>query len=111
MTTASDGLDARLRAIVPGDSRVEQKKMFGGLGYLINGNMFAAATGKGLLMVRLGKSLEADARALPGAAHVDFRADHRAGFLTLPAAATADDAALRAWYAFGLAFAETLPPK
>lgn len=110
MSVLSDELAARVRAEVVADPAVAEKGMFGGVGYLINGNMFAGATSKGLLMVRLRTEDVALARNLPGAGQVDFEAPRRGGFLMLPAEVTAGNA-LAAWYGFALEQGKTLPAK
>jgi len=47
-------LAARIREIVAGEPALTEKKMFGGIAFLIGGNMAVAASGHGGLMVRLG---------------------------------------------------------
>lgn len=104
--TAAD----RVRALLVGDSRIEEKKMFGGLGFMLNGNMVCGFSGKGELIVRLGKDGEAVAKQLPGAGDMDF--EHKmGGMLFVAEHAVGDDADLRRWIDLALRYVETLPAK
>ncbi len=104
-------LAARIRSYVAPDPRVIDKKMFGGLGFMVNGNMFLAISAKGELMVRLGKNNDAGARNLLGAESVDFEAKRMGGFLTVPAEAIEEDLMLAGWIDLTLGYAAALPPK
>ncbi|WP_330228913.1 TfoX/Sxy family protein [Nocardia sp. NBC_00508] len=95
--------------IVPGPELTEQK-MFGGLAFLISGNMAVAASRQGGLLVRvdpdegerlLGESVEP--MVMGGREMV--------GWLHVSAAAADDDEVLREWVERGVAYARTLPPK
>jgi hypothetical protein len=110
MSVASDELAARVAPLLPADGSVTHKKMFGGIGYMVNGNMFAGATSKGLLMVKLDKSQNAAAQRLPGAAGIDFEEPRRGGYLFVPETATAG-AGLAEWFGFALERGKSLPPK
>jgi hypothetical protein len=110
MSAASDELAARIAPLLPADGSVIQKKMFGGIGYLVNGNMFAGASSKGELMVKLDKNHDGDARTLPGAAAIDFDEPRRGGYVFVPATAIAG-AGLQAWFTFAHVRGKALPPK
>lgn len=104
-------LAERIRALVAGEP-IREKKMFGGLAFLLNGNMSVAASGQGGLMVRVDPA-ETDALlAEPGAA--EFEMGERGpmkGWLRVDAGALDDDETLGAWVSRGVAYARTLPPK
>lgn len=106
-----DELASRVRALVGGDPGVSEKRMFGGIGYFINNNMFLGVTSKGELMARFAKADEAHARALPGADAIDFDAKKMAGFLVVNRDAIEDDEQLENWVRLCLGYAATLPPK
>lgn len=100
----------RIRASFAGRPDVEEKRMFGGLAFMVDGHMCCGPLGPDL-MVRVGPEAYEDALALPGARVMDFTGRPMKGFITVGADAIASDAALRAWIDRGLAFVESLPPK
>ena len=99
----------RIRELVAGESVVE-KAMFGGLAFLINGNMSVAASGQGGLMVR---SEPDDASVLeePGVSLMEMRGREMKGWLRVTAEAVDNDAVLARWVSHGVNYAKTLPPK
>ena len=101
--------EARLRRMLAPLGAVE-KKMFGGVCFMIRGNMLAGTSKRGLL-VRTGKAAHADALKRPGAATFDMRGKPIAGYVIVDDAALAGDAALRGWIDLALAHAATLPAK
>jgi hypothetical protein len=107
---ANETAPDRVRALLVGDPRIEEKKMFGGLGFMLNGNMVCGFSKKGELIVRLGKDGETVAKRLPGAADMDF--DHKmGGMLFVAEHAVGDDADLKLWIDLALRYVETLPRK
>src|SRR6516225_7623398 len=60
-----DELAARVRACLAGVEGVSEMKMFGGVGFMVNGNMLAGTSKRGLLL-RVGKERHAEAVAEPG---------------------------------------------
>jgi TfoX/Sxy family transcriptional regulator of competence genes len=105
-------LAARIRERVSAVSEpVEEKKMFGGLAFLLGGNMAVAASGQGGLMVRVEPSEMDSLLGEPGAA--PFEMGGRGpmdGWLRVSADAVADEDALARWVDRGLAYARSLPP-
>lgn len=106
-----EDLAERIRGFL-GDVPVTEKKMFGGLAFLVGGNMSVAASGQGGLLVRHDP---ADAEALltePGAYEFDMggRAPMK-GWLRVDASVLRDDLTLQTWVERGVAYARTLPPK
>jgi TfoX/Sxy family transcriptional regulator of competence genes len=98
---------AHFRSLVADDARVAVKPMFGNLGAFVNGNMFM-----GLFGSHVGVNLpEADRAALSEAGGGPFGPEERpmGGYLTLPAAQSADEA--QRWVAASLAYVAALPPK
>ncbi len=99
----------RIRELTAPDKPVE-KAMFGGLAFLVGGNMAIAASGQGGIMVRTDP---ADAALLdePGASLMEMRGREMTGWVRVTADALDDDAVLARWVAIGVAYAKTLPPK
>ena len=105
-----EDLADRMRLLLEGE-RVTEKKMLGGLAFLLHGHMAVAVSGQGGLMVRVEP---ADTDALlrePGAGPFEMQGRPMKGWLRVEAAALDDDAVLRAWAERGLAYVRTLPPK
>lgn len=103
-------LAGRIRTLVVDEVGVTEKHMFGGLAFLLHGNMAVAANSTGDLMLRTDPSA-AGAPYLAEAEPQIMRGRAMAGWLHLPRSALADDATLSAVVAHGLAFARTLPRK
>ena len=112
----------RIRELVVDDLDVTEKRMFGGLAFLVNGNMSVTVIGRGGLMVRLDPAdaeLMLDAgpmldgqRMLDSAAIRPFemRGKPMKGWLRVEEAGFETDAQLRDWVERSLEFARTLPP-
>jgi len=98
-----------LRAALVGADGLSEKKMFGGLGFFIDGNMLCAAD-KGRYVFRVGKEQEAAALTRPGAEPMAFGERRIGGFIFVYAATCADDA-LKDWITLARKFVDTLPPK
>jgi TfoX/Sxy family transcriptional regulator of competence genes len=107
---ASDqNLTARVRAALVGAGTIREVKMFGGIGFMLNGNMVAAASKRGL-MLRVGKDRQRDALARPGTRQVIMRGRPVEGYVRVDPAGLGD-AAMRDWVSLAAAFVQTLPPK
>lgn len=101
-------LAAKIREFVAGESGVSEKKMFGGLSFLIGGNMAVAASGQGGLLVRVDPQESDELVASTNARPMEMRGREMAGWLRVD---PADDAEVAAWVERGVAFARSLPPK
>ena len=104
-------LAERVRELMTGEP-VTEKKMFGGLAFLLNGNMSVAASGQGGLMVRVAPSETEALLDEPGAA--EFEMGGRGmmkGWLRVSPDVLDDDETLGAWVSRGVAYARTLPAK
>lgn len=86
------------------------KKMFGGIGFLVQGNM-ACGVHKDALIVRVGPEAYESALQKPGAGLFDITGRPMTGWVMVAGAAVAEDEALAEWVQQGLAFALTLPAK
>jgi hypothetical protein len=109
--TYDEDLASRIRQLVAGEPEVAEQPMFGGLAFLVGGNMSVAASGQGGLLVRVDP-LEADALlAEPHARRFEMRGREMRGWLRVDPEGlrTADD--LAPWVARGVAYARSLPAK
>ena len=101
-----EDLANRIRELIATDEGVTEQKMFGGLAFLVGGNMAVAASGQGGLLLRVDPE-ETDAlSAEPHAAPFEMRGRPMRGWLRVAA-----DAELEPWVARGVAYARSLPPK
>jgi TfoX/Sxy family transcriptional regulator of competence genes len=89
---------------------LEERRMFGGITFLLNGNMLCCVSKHGL-MARVGKSAETDALARPFATRCLGAGRPMAGFIRVAPEGIADDRALAGWLRMALAYVEPLPPK
>jgi TfoX/Sxy family transcriptional regulator of competence genes len=101
----------RIREIVGPEQGLTERRMFGGLAFLINGNMAVSASSQGGLLLRVDP---ADTPALtqrPEAGRFEMRGKAMDGWLRIDPAglATRDD--LESWVAIGVAYARSLPAK
>jgi hypothetical protein len=87
-----------------------EKKMFGGLAFLVGGNMCCGVMGQDLL-ARVGPDATAGALAEPGTRPFDMGRRTSRGWVLVGPGAIATDEALTAWVGRALAFAASLPPK
>ena len=100
----------RLREQLSGTSYTE-KKMFGGLAFLIGGHMSVAASGQGGLLVRVDPSEYDALLAEPGVEPMDMGRGPMRGWLRVNADALADEDTLGAWVTRGVSYASSLPAK
>jgi TfoX/Sxy family transcriptional regulator of competence genes len=104
-------LAERVRTLVADVPAVEEKKMFGGLGFIVAGNMAVGASGQGGLLVRVDPA-ESDALVASTAAYpMEMRGRTMAGWLRVDSADVAADEELARWVERGVAYARSLPPK
>lgn len=100
----------RVRVVLSDEFGVTERKMFGGLAFMLRGNMCVGITQEGL-MVRVGKENHDDALAQPHTRPMDFTGKSMTGFVYVDAPGIESDDDLRAWVARGVAFAGSLPEK
>ena len=104
-------LGARLREVLDGEPRLSEKRMFGGLAFLINGNMAIAASSEGGILVRVDPT-ESDALVDNSNAEVAvMRGRPMAGWLRVASADLRTKRQLTKWAGLGAAYARSLPPK
>jgi hypothetical protein len=101
----------RIRQLVGEDPAVTEQPMFGGLAFLVNGNMAVAASGQGGLMVRVQPE-ETDALlAEPHARPFEMRGREMRGWLRIDADGVRTKRELEPWLERGVAYARSLPAK
>jgi TfoX/Sxy family transcriptional regulator of competence genes len=101
----------RIRSLVAGEGGVTEQKMFGGLAFLVNGNMAVAASGQGGILVRVDPQESARLVQTTAAEEMVMRGRSMAGWLRLESTDVDTDGELELWVARGVGYARTLPPK
>jgi TfoX N-terminal domain len=101
----------RIRAIVGVRPDMTEQKMFGGLAFLIGGNMAVAASGQGGVLVRVDPAESDDLVATTPAELMEMRGRSMQGWLRVASEDVRTDTALGEWVARGVAFADSLPAK
>nr|WP_240963291.1 TfoX/Sxy family protein [Antrihabitans stalactiti] len=101
----------RIREIVASERGVDEKRMFGGLAFLIGGNMAVSASGKGGLMVRVDPDSAPELLRAGQVEPMVMRGREMLGWLRVDAEAVQDDADLLTWVNRGIAYAKALPRK
>jgi len=97
----------RIRSLVAGEDGVTEQKMFGGLAFLLNGNMAVAASGQGGILVRVDPEESARLVETTAAEEMVMRGRSMAGWLRVDPG----DDELPQWVERGVSYARTLPPK
>jgi TfoX/Sxy family transcriptional regulator of competence genes len=105
-----EGLAQRIRELLDERPGLSEKRMFGGLAFLVGGNM-AVGIVKDDLMVRVGPAAHAAALAEPHARPMDFAKRPMKGFVFVAPEGFEEDADLSRWVARGVGFAASLPAK
>ena len=105
-----DALAARIRDVLDDEAGLEEKRMFGGLAFMVGGHMCCGVVGDEL-MVRVGPDAYADALAREHARPMDFTGRPLRGMVYVGAAGLKTKKALATWVKRGLSFARALPKK
>lgn len=106
-----EGLADRIREQLGAEPGLTEKRMFGGLAFLINGNMAVSASGQGGLLLRIDPAETERLAAQPHAQRFIMRGREMDGWLRVDADALDSDAEFGGWVDRGVAYARTLPPK
>ena len=101
----------RIRQVVQGERGLTEKRMFGGLAFLISGNMAVSASSKGGLLLRVDPAQTPSLVREPHVRRFEMRGREMDGWLRVEAEALETDDALRAWVSHGVAYAQSLAPK
>lgn len=101
----------RIREVVQAEPGLTERSMFGGLAFLIHGNMAVSASGKGGLLLRVDPAQTESLIAEPHVRRFEMRGREMDGWLRVaPEAIEADDD-LRGWVSHGVTYARSLRPK
>ncbi|MBP6822228.1 MAG: TfoX/Sxy family protein [Acidobacteria bacterium] len=106
----SEKLADRIRKQLESETGIVEKKMFGGLAFMVNGNMSCGVVGDDL-MVRVGPDAYAEALAEPDAREMDFTGRPMKGMIYVTADGICTAKRLAFWVKKGLRFAQSLPAK
>jgi len=104
-------LAARIRHLLTGAVDFTEKKMFGGLAFLVGGNMAVSASGQGGLMLRANPTASDELCSHPGVERAVMRGRAMDGWLRVSDDVTRDDDGLARWVRVGVGYAASLPPK
>lgn len=108
---AVEELSERIRAQIGDRPGVREQRMFGGVAFMVHGNMLVGPMKGGGLLVRVGKDGFEDALQRPGAEPMMMKGRAMSGFVEVSGDAIETDEALADWIALADAFVATLPPK
>ena len=106
----SEQLADRVRAVLAGHNGTTERKMFGGLAFMLSGNMACGVIGDEL-MVRVGAEQQDSMLAQPHARPMDFTGRPMKSMVYVGADGLESDASLATWVERGVAYATSLPPK
>jgi TfoX/Sxy family transcriptional regulator of competence genes len=104
-------LAERIRRLVAGEPGLTEKKMFGGLAFLIGGNMAIGASGQGGVLVRVDPEESEALVASTNATLMEMRGRQMQGWLRVAPEHLDDDKELVGWVERGTAYARSLPAK
>ena len=106
-----EDLANRIRELVAGERGVTERKMFGGLAFLIGGNMSVAASGQGGLLLRVDPDETEALLAKPHAEPFVMRGREMKGWLRVDPEGVRTKRQLEPWVKRGVSYARSLPPK
>jgi TfoX N-terminal domain len=101
----------RIRALLGDRAGLTEQKMFGGLAFMVGGNMAIAASGQGGILVRVGPEESDELVATTAAEPMEMRGRQMAGWLRVDTQDVTANGALRDWVERGVTYAGSLPPK
>src|SRR3989449_2514711 len=101
----------RIRELVVGESGLTEKKMFGGLGFLVGGNMAIAASGQGGVLVRVDPEQSDELVATTKAYVAVMRDRPMPGWLRVETEDVHTEPELAKWVELGATYARSLPAK
>ena len=104
-------LAGRIRELLPADADVSEQAMFGGLAFLIGGNMAIAASGQGGVLVRVDPQESEKLVATTGALPMEMRGRAMRGWLRVGADDVRTKRQLAKWVGLGVGYASSFPSK
>jgi TfoX/Sxy family transcriptional regulator of competence genes len=106
-----EDLADRIRELVGGESDLTERKMFGGLAFLIGGNLAVAASGQGGVLVRVDPTQSAALVATTNARLMEMRGRPMQGWLRVDSEHLRSNRQLAEWVDLGTTYARSLPAK
>ena len=106
-----EALATRIRNLIGPDPELTEKKMFGGLAFLIRGHMAMSASGQGGVLARVDPARTDELVSATKATIAVMQGREMPGWLRLDAADVATDDDLSPWVELGIEYARSLPPK
>lgn len=101
----------RIRALLGERTDVTEKRMFGGLAFMIRGHMTVSVSGRGGLLLRVDPGATESLIAEPHASRFEMRGREMDGWLRIDPQGVISDEELRRWVSEGLGYVDGLPPK
>jgi TfoX/Sxy family transcriptional regulator of competence genes len=101
----------RLRNLLDGDPRITEKKMFGGVTFLLNGHMLISGAKDGRVLVHVGKDDNDEALNRPGASPMVHGGKTMRGFVWVDPDEAEDDDVLRGWIEIAERYCKAQKPK
>ena len=106
-----EDLADRIRELLADEPDLTEKRMFGGLAFLVAGNMAVAASGQGGLLARIDPEEGEGFTRSDGVAPMEMRGREMAGWLRVQSSALATKTELEPWVRRSVAYARSLPAK
>jgi TfoX/Sxy family transcriptional regulator of competence genes len=106
-----EALAERIRGVLAGERGLTEQKMFGGLAFLVGGNMAVAVSGQGGLLVRVDPAESEALVAMTNASLMEMRGRQLRGWLRVGAEDVQTKRRLAKWVGLGATYARSLPPK
>jgi len=106
-----EGLADRIRQVLRDEAGLTEKRMFGGLAFLVNGNLAVSASSRGGLLLRVDPADTPDLVGRAGAARFEMRGRPMDGWLHIDPAGLGTERGLESWVSRGVSYARALPPK
>jgi hypothetical protein len=106
-----EDLADRIRSATQDQDGLTERRMFGGLAFLVNGNLALSASGRGGLLLRVDPGEAQSFVRTDGVTRFEMRGRAMDGWLHVDPSATASDAELARWVQVGVSYAGLLPPK
>jgi TfoX/Sxy family transcriptional regulator of competence genes len=104
-------LTTRIRSLVAGDPRVTEKKMFGGICFLLDGRILVSARRTGSLLVQCGAEAAADATREPGVSYMQMRGKPTPNFIDVGGELVETEPGLKRWIELAERHVGALPAK
>jgi len=101
----------RIRELVAGQRGLSEKKMFGGVAFLVRGNMAVAEIGQGGILVRVNPEQSSKLVSTTKAEPMVMRGRAMEGWLRVDSGSVRDKRSLARWVERGVTYARSLPPK